>query len=154
MQKLRANAKATAGRGQPPRPSPAAAPVTPAANVPVVVYPGTYQAGSTRPIGAAETAAEIAAGKKPVARPTIQKTAEASASDAARFTAMKFMAGSSLDPQADSAYDEPFAILKTMRAGTNAYYTHMQSLFGTLQKKLEVILSHSPRALWRLKGCF
>ena len=75
MPKLRAQLKATAGRGKPPRPSPVAAPATPAAN--------------TRFSGAAETTAEKAAGKRHVVGPATSKTAEASANDAARFIAVK-----------------------------------------------------------------
>ena len=85
MPKLRSNLKATAGRGKPPKPSPATAPATPAANIPVVFCPGTYAADNTRSSGAAETTAEKAAGKKSVAGPAASKTAEPSANDAARL---------------------------------------------------------------------
>ena len=79
MPKLRGNLKAVAGRGKPPKPSPVSAPATLAANIRGILCPGTYIADSPRPIGATETAAEKAAGKKPVTQPTLLKTAEASA---------------------------------------------------------------------------
>jgi hypothetical protein len=146
-QKLRVNAKAAAGRGQPPRPSPAAAPVTPAANAPVVFFPGTYKGAA----GAKETAAQTAAGKKPVYRssipPSTKKAAEASASDAAQFKALKLEAAEKLTPNPATDYSETLAKLLAMREGTNKYHAHMQLLSTQVQNDLEVILSRSPRAL-------
>ena len=143
MPKLRSNLKISAGRGKPPR-SPAVAPTTPTVGVPVVVCQGTYTAAGT-----AEAATEKMAGKKSVAGPTTSKTAEASASDAARFIAMKQemddqMAsehgGSSSHPgsQSGKGLQDPRQTLKTMRDGTRNLYAHMDELHDTLHGQLEV----------------
>ena len=145
MPKLRSNLKISAGRGKPPRSSPAAAPTTPTVGVPVVVYQGTYTAAGT-----SEAATEKAAGKKSVAGPTTSKTAEASASDAARFIAMKQEmddqiaaehGGSSSHPgsQSGKGLQDPRQTLKTMRDGTRNWYAHMDDLHETLHNQLEVM---------------
>ena len=120
MPKLRSQLKAAAGRSKLPRASPAAAPATPAANIPVAFCPGTF---------VAETAAEKAAGKKPVAGPAILKTAEASANDAARLIAIKQEMADEMAARHDSTssipcseegvnLQDPRQMLKTMREGT------------------------------------
>ena len=87
--------------------------------------------------------------------PTIQKKAEASASDASQFRALKLEAAKEdVSPVPVSIYSETLLKLKTMLAGTNAYHEHMQLLSTQAQNELEVILSRSPRALWRLKMLF
>ena len=144
MPKLRSNLKISAGRGKPPRSSPAAAPTTPTVGVPVVVCQGTYTAAGT-----AETATEKMAGKKSVAGPTTSKTAEASASDDARFIAMKQemddemaagQGGSSSHPSSQSGkgLQDPRQTLRTMREGTRKWYAHMDDLHETLHGQLEV----------------
>ena len=144
MPKLRSNLKIAAGRGKPPRSSPAAAPTTPTVGVPVVVCQGTYIAAGT-----AEAAMEKMAGKKSVAGPTTSKMAEASASDAARFIAMKQemddqmaaeQGGSSTHPgsQPGKGLQDPRQTLKTMRDGTRNWYAHMDELHDSLHGQLEV----------------
>ena len=145
MPKLRANLKISAGRGKPPRSSPAAAPTTPTVGVPVVVCQGTYTAAGT-----SEAATEKTAGKKSVAGPTFSKTAEASANDAARFIAMKQemndrmaadQGGSSSHPdfQSGKGLQDPRQTLRTMREGTRKWYAHMDDLHETLHGQLEVM---------------
>ena len=92
---------------------------------------------------------EKAAGKKSVAGPTTSKTAEASASDAARFIAMKQemddqmtaeQGRSSSHPgsQSGKGLQDPRQTLKTMRDGTRNWYAHMDELHETLHGQLEV----------------
>ena len=144
MPKLRSNLKIAAGRGKPPRSSPAAAPTTPSVGVPVVLCQGTYTAAGT-----AEAATEKMTGKKSVAGLTFSKTAEASANDAARFIAMKQemddrmaadQGGSSSHPgsQYGKGLQDPRQTLRTMREGTRKWYAHMDDLHETLHGQLEV----------------
>ena len=41
-------------------------------------------------------------------------------------------------------YHDPRLTMRTMREGTSNWYSHMDTLFATLQNDLEVILSRSP----------
>ena len=161
MPKLHANLKISAGRGKPPRSSLATAPTTPAIGVPVVVCQGTY----TTPTGTTEAALEKMAGKKSVTGPTTFKTAEALANDAARFMAMKLVAGDEMGesyggsssksgPDYAAGAKDPRQTLKNIREGSKFWHTHMEQLADMLQNELEVIPSPSPRALWRLKRLF
>ena len=84
MPKLRSNLKSAAGRGKPPRSSPAAAPGTP-----VILCPGTYVESRTRSSDAKKAATDKAAGKQLAGLTFTPPTAEAPANDAARFAAMK-----------------------------------------------------------------
>ena len=148
MPKLRANLKAAAGRTKPLRFSPATAPATPATNTPAVLCPGTFMADKVRMTGSAQSAAEKAAGKK-VAAITSQRSAEATAKDAARIMAIKKetaeaakakLGGSSSHPNPAADYDvmDPRHTLRTMCDGTKNWYKHMRDLQGTLQGQLEV----------------
>jgi len=99
--------------------------------------------------GTAEAGTEKMAGKKSVAGITFSKTAEASASDAARFIAMKQemddqmaaeQGGSSTHPgsQPGKGLQEPRQTLKAMRDGTRNWYAHMDEIHDTLHGQLEV----------------
>ena len=144
MPKLR---KTLAGRNKPPtRPSPAAAPSTPATSIPVVFHPGTYTA---------ETAAEKAAGKKPITAPAAAKTAEAPARDAAKLIAVKQEAAAKAAssqteaaavPRSDAgvAMIDPPHLLKTIRQDARGWYKNFVELHSQLGSHLEVRYSLVP----------